>query len=245
MDENAVRFSWTESEKFLGGSISVPQVSLMNRFQTWLQTHKVELAAVSDLVSVAGVIASVVLVVISLVISFQAKNTARRLEAKAEKVRVDFDATFQADKELKPLPGSLRAGSGGILQLHVNLKLINLNPFRPVVIERLVPFFQEPNGLVTPSDLKVKFKSRHRFPLTLPSLRALQIETQISWPIGAALSKRIDALLIKSARLTLKELLLDLGQRSSQGRYSERYKRIILRIYTQPEAIFDKSLTLY
>ena len=118
----------------------------------WFKDKKDQIEAIASLAAIVGVIASMVLSLLSLYYSSQATKETGKLKADAERVNLYFEAKFVHKERIELIPAD-KMRRCPVLTLYAHLMIINLNPYRSIIIEGVEPSLVDDT---MPSELTIR-----------------------------------------------------------------------------------------
>ena len=141
------------------------------------------------IVTIIAGAATVVLAIVSLINSCDAKKTAENIKAEAERINIHFQADFD-DKEIELVSGDSHAGDP-IIKFMIILSIFNSNPYRPIFIEKIYPTLTDNSER---SDLSIDILGKrdgdpNPLPFSISSGNSICLVARISWPTSHETAK--------------------------------------------------------
>ncbi len=208
----------------------------------WFKDKKDQIEAIASLAAIVGVIASMVLSLLSLYYSSQATKETGKLKADAERVDLYFEAKFDHKQRIELIPADKKRRFP-VLTLYAHLMIINLNPYRPIIIEGVEPSLVD--GTM-PSELGMRLMEggeEGSGVFVVSSLSVVRKRARLSWPIDGKLFELTRLLLEKKPHITCGDFKLELGKHHEVVKASEKHRQLIFHLRTVPKRQDGKEFT--
>lgn len=199
-----------------------------------LKERKDEVQTFASLATVVGVLASLAFSLFSLVNSCQAKKATKNLKSDAERVDISFRAIFDHKEEIKLILVD-KTHRCPVLTLYAHLTIINLNSYRPIVIEGVEPAFVDGS---MPSELSAQFMEgdvEGPKSFAVSSLSVAEKKVRLSWPIDDTLCEFTKLLLEKRPLSTVSDFKLEVARQRAVIQPSKNLGQIVFYLKTTPK----------
>lgn len=177
--------------------------------------------------------ATVVLAIISLINSCDAKKTAENIKVEAERINIHFRVKFD-DKHIELVSGDSQAGDP-IIKFMIVLSIFNLNPYRHIFIEKIYPTLTDNSER---SDLSIDILRKrdggsNPLPFSISSGNSICLDAKISWPTSHEIAKFVKNCQETVGPLTIGDFKYKMGEHP-ELQATQKIKKVLIKVKTIP-----------
>lgn len=177
--------------------------------------------------------ATVVLAIVSLINSCDAKKTAENIKAEAEQINIHFKANFD-DKHIE-LGSRDSQERDPIIKFRIILSIFNLNPYRHIFIEKIYPTLTDNSEK---SDLSIEILgkrdgSSNPLPFSISSGNSICLNARISWPTSHKILEFVKNYQEKRGPLKINKFKYIMGEKP-ELQETQKIKTVFLKVKTIP-----------